>query len=253
MNTKVPKKVEGEKYLVIRSNVPKDLDYPKYRQYLRYDFCYLCAYCTITESEASSIRFTIDHYEPQNAKPELKNEYDNLMWSCDSCNTRKGDRCPPQSAREDGIRFFRPDKDVFTEHFELLETKISHLTKAAWYTIEALDLNRQGLRRLRDIRKRLYACDEAVLAGIRALTTFQIDRLPTNIRGPALRAIKNIDESQEEIAARLEQILREDARSPFLDEDLDAGKRAIERGENLRELEALHPGVWRGRNSKEKA
>lgn len=97
--------------LVTRSEVPACLPYSEYRPYLRYDFICSCAYCTMTESEAQAIRFTIDHYHPQNARPDLIDEYSNLMYACDECNTRKGDRYPPTSAQTNGIRFFRPDQD----------------------------------------------------------------------------------------------------------------------------------------------
>ena len=61
-----------------------------------------------------AIRFTIDHYEPRSARPELENDYNNLMYCCDTCNSLKGDRCPPQSARHDGFRFYRPDNQQQT-------------------------------------------------------------------------------------------------------------------------------------------
>ncbi|MGC1294505.1 MAG: hypothetical protein WA869_05640 [Alloacidobacterium sp.] len=57
--------------LVERSVVPKGLQYGNYKKYLRYDFMYSCAYCSMSEAEAQAIRFTIDHYEPRNARPEL--------------------------------------------------------------------------------------------------------------------------------------------------------------------------------------
>jgi hypothetical protein len=45
----------------------------------RNDFFYSCAYCTMSEAEAQATRFTVDHYEPKNAQPDLINAYDNLM------------------------------------------------------------------------------------------------------------------------------------------------------------------------------
>jgi HNH endonuclease len=80
--------------LVVRSVVEPVEHYDEYRQVLRFDFFYSCAYCTMTESEARGIRFTIDHYEPQSARRDLVNEYSNLLYACDTCNIRKGNRCP---------------------------------------------------------------------------------------------------------------------------------------------------------------
>lgn len=59
--------------LVVRSAVPVGRPYNEYKRYLRRDFFYSCAYCTIAETEAQAIRFTIDHYEPRNAQPQLEN------------------------------------------------------------------------------------------------------------------------------------------------------------------------------------
>src|ERR1700742_3839727 len=79
---------------VNRSIVPSGLSYPKYLPFLRRDFLYSCGYCTMCEGEAEKIRFTIDHYEPQNARADLVNDYTNLMYACDSCNGRKNDLTP---------------------------------------------------------------------------------------------------------------------------------------------------------------
>jgi 5-methylcytosine-specific restriction endonuclease McrA len=80
--------------LVTRTTVPPAKHYSEYKEVLRQDFFHSCAYCTMAESEAQGIRFTIDHYEPQKARPELINYYDNLMYACEECNLRKGDRYP---------------------------------------------------------------------------------------------------------------------------------------------------------------
>ena len=64
-------------------------NYHEYKQYLRKDFYYSCAYCTITEWKARGIRFEIDHYEPVSAAPHLRNTYTNLMYSCEECNSQR--------------------------------------------------------------------------------------------------------------------------------------------------------------------
>lgn len=232
--------------LVKRTSVSDGLAYTEYKQTLRFDFYYSCAYCCIAEAEAGGVRFTIDHYEPQKARTDLVNCYSNLMWACDECNRRKGDRTPPPAARTQGYRFFRPDSDVHLEHFTLDGNIIRHNTKIAYYTIESLDLNREGLQRIRDIRRRIYACDEAIAGGVRSLMKFPIDRLPTNIRGPALRAIKQLKDTCDAIETAIDGALREQARSHLLDDDYSAEERAKERKVKLQALEGLFPGEWRG-------
>ena len=107
----------GQTALVTRSSVPDALPYNDYKPYLKIDFLYSCAYCTIAESEATTIRFTIDHYEPRRARPDLENRYDNLMYCCDTCNIYKNDITPPANARAAGVRYFRPDTDHRSDHF----------------------------------------------------------------------------------------------------------------------------------------
>ncbi|QWW67956.1 HNH endonuclease [Rhizobium sp. WYJ-E13] len=191
-----------------------------------------------------AIRFTIDHYEPRSARPDLENNYSNLMWACDECNTRKGSRSPPESARSEGLRYFRPDEDYREEHFERTGLRLKGLTQPGDFTIEAVDLNRANLRRLREMRVRIGECDEAVSGGIMALINFPIDRLPPEIRSKVANMAKRFSDAQAEQAQSIDDILRERAHSPFLDEVDDAAEQN-QRKARLREYEALYPDAWR--------
>lgn len=241
--TTVP--VEASSPLVSRSDVPGNLEYPEYREFLRYDFFYSCAYCTMSESEAQAIRFAIDHYEPRKARPELEHQYDNLMYSCDPCNERKGDRCPPVTARADGYRFFRPDQDVFGDHFALKGIRLEPKTNVGMYSVEALDLNREGLRRLRDIRARITKCDRLVAAGILALRNFPLDQLPKSVKGKASRAIKQARNMETTLVTSIDALLRKHAHSELIDPDKNSETRAKERSAKLAGLQALYGGRWR--------
>jgi hypothetical protein len=238
--------VRASSALVTRSDVPAGLLYPQYRKYLRYDFIYSCAYCTMSEAEAHAIRFTIDHYEPRNARPDLLDEYENLMYSCDECNSRKGDRCPPPQARVDGYRFFRPDRDLHQEHFQRSGVRLEGKSNIGRYSLEALDLNRLGLRRLRELRERLTECHSLVVDGVLGLRKFPIDRLPPRIKGAAFRAINQAGAAAIQIADDIDSLLRDYARSPLIDQDPEAQARAEERVTNLERFQALYPGEkWR--------
>lgn len=239
-----------EVVLVERSTVPADLQYGEYRQYLRHDFFYSCAYCTMSEAEARAIRFTIDHYEPRNARPDLVHEYNNLMYSCDECNKRKGDRCPPPNARADGYRFFRPDQDAYNNHFQLSGIRVGAKSHVGEYSIQALDLNRLALRRLREIRERLTNCDRLVAEGVRGLRKFHIDRLPPSIKGAAMRAIGQADNFANEIVKEIDSLLRNHARSELIDTDPESKSRAQERTNKLKEMQSLHAGSWRAPRKK---
>jgi hypothetical protein len=237
--------------LIVRSQVPAGKPYNEYRATLRWDFFYSCAYCTMTEAEAQAIRFTIDHYEPSSACPDLENNYENLMYACDECNLRKGDRYPPAGARVAGYRFFRPDHDFRDEHFEQSDLRLEPKTKTGQFSIEALDLNRHSLRRLRDIRDRLLGALQSVEAGVLMLRRFPIDQLPPPIRGRVIRAVRQAENTQAKIMDEVDTLLREYARSPLLDQEdvVGAEARRRERLDSLKSIEALHPGVWRGRNT----
>jgi hypothetical protein len=236
--------------LVTRSAVPAGLQYSDYRKYLRYDFIYSCAYCTMSEAEAQAIRFTIDHYEPRNARPDLKDEYANLMYSCDECNVRKGDRCPPYQARADGYRFFRPDQDLHQEHFQPDGLRLEAKSNVGYYTLEALDLNRSPLRRLREIRERLTQCDHLVVRGVLGLRKFHIDRLPPSVKGAALRAIRQVGVVADTIANDIDSLLRDYASSPLIDPDPESKAHAEERAAKLQRLQALYPENWRAPRKK---
>lgn len=231
--------------LVARTAVPDGKPYLSYKYILRYDFFHCCAYCTISESEAQGFRFTIDHYEPQNSRPDLKDTYSNLMWSCDTCNQRKSDRTPPQAARDAGVRFFRPDHDRYSDHFERSGLRLNPLSKAADFTIDALDLNRSALRRLRKIRTTLYECESAITAGFMGLRTYKLDRLPARLRFRAMKAIKQLQVEHENVVRIIDAVLRENAASPLLDPDADALERSEARKRKLAKTEAIYPGDWR--------
>lgn len=240
--------------LVTRTNVPAGLKYTEYRSYLRYDFFHSCAYCTTTEAEAQAIRFTIDHYVPQGARPDLVDEYANLMYACDECNQRKGDRDPPLAAQSAGYRFYRPDMDKFDEHFRigLSGILINPESKTGEYTIEALDLNRHMLKRIRDIRQRLMDCNQFVAEGIRALRNSPIDKLPTNMKAQAAKAIKEATSIAGRFPDEIDNLLRSYAKSELIDGDTgpEEEARLKEREEKLRNIHSLFPVSWRAPRKK---
>jgi hypothetical protein len=227
--------------LIARSKVPVRAKYLEYRQELRYDFFYSCAYCTMSEFEAQSIRMTIDHYEPRNARPDLENDYGNLMYACSLCNERKSDRCPPPESRNDGRRFFRPDSDVREEHFTREDIVLEPLSKVGEFSIAMLDLNRAVLLRLRKIRKRIAECDPLVSGGILALRTFHIDQLPPKIRSRAARAIAKVNDMATAMGDELDAVLRASAKSELLDPDPNAEERAKHRETYMNGIQALYP------------
>lgn len=238
--------------IVIRSQVEQKADYGLYRQELRYDFFYSCAYCTMTEAEGQAVRYVIDHYIPRNARPELTHAYENLMYACDLCNMRKSDRYPPEAARNAGLRYFRPDQDKRSEHFKCEEVELEGVSATGEFTIDELDLNREQLRRLRGLRERLSKCVPLVEAGIMSLRTFQYDQLPPGMRGPAVKAIGRARDLADDLVQDIDEVLRAHAKSEMIDPDEseDGKKRALERVARVKATEGLFPGSWRAPRGK---
>lgn len=233
--------------LVVRSKVKVESDYHKYRETLRYDFFYSCAYCTISEAEASGIGFEIDHYEPQSASGAVA-DYSNLMYACRVCNGRKTSITVPATAKADGYKIFRPDEDIFDDHFELRYAKLSEKTKIGKFTIAAADLNRPALKRIRDIRERLYVSHNMVAKGLRALAGVRIDQLPVRYRSNAHKAISDATDVGKDLTLTIDAILRENAKSPLLDPDPEIALRLASRRELISGLSGLYAGTWLGEN-----
>lgn len=96
---------------------PKPFDYPKqahkrrhaprgyrryrdYRPWLRDEFCFRCVYCMKRETWNEQRReWHLDHFIPQAEDKSLRNDYDNLVFSCASCNMTKRDSRVPDPCR----------------------------------------------------------------------------------------------------------------------------------------------------------
>lgn len=143
------------KAIVLRSPVEAKANYLNYRETLRFDFWYSCAYCSISEVEAGGIGFQIDHYWPTTYKPKLKNDYNNLMWSCQICNRYKSGYYPEEDGLSKGNVILRPDEEDPREHLKLEKYSLESKTHKGEFNIHFLDLNRLQLRRLRKIREKL--------------------------------------------------------------------------------------------------
>lgn len=215
--------------------------YGEYREDLRRDFWFSCAYCSMTEVEAQGVRFTIDHYFAKSKNPELTLVYDNLMWCCDACNIKKGDDWPDGDLISAGFELFRPDVHHPDEHFALDGTTLEPLTPTGEFTAALLDLNRQALHRLRHLRQRLAMSQDAVLAGVRALLHLHPDRLPPAVRSRYLERVDLLKTIADRTLEDVPQMVEAWARSEMIDVDPNAAKRTKERRAWLKGARALAP------------
>lgn len=66
-------------------------DYRRYKPWLRDEFSFRCVYCLNRERWMDTRRgYQIDHFVPQKIRPDLRADYDNLLYLCAACNNLKG-------------------------------------------------------------------------------------------------------------------------------------------------------------------
>ena len=71
-------------------------NYETYRDWLRDEFLFRCVYCLKREQWGTlKGSYAIDHFLPQAIRPDLKRDYNNLLYACASCNAAKGDEIVP--------------------------------------------------------------------------------------------------------------------------------------------------------------
>ena len=63
---------------------------------MRDEFFIRCVYCLKREQWGTlKGSYAIDHFLPQAIRPDLKRDYNNLLYACASCNAAKGDEIVP--------------------------------------------------------------------------------------------------------------------------------------------------------------
>lgn len=235
MNSEITKP-EG---IVNRSIVERKRNYLHHREMLRHDFWYSCAYCSITEVEAGGIGFEIDHYLPQKHRPELKNDYNNLMWSCQKCNRYKGDHNPDQDDILNSRVIIKVDKEDPDDHLIQRDCFLEGKTAKGDFNIIWLFLNRLNLRRLRDIRQKFWAAHREFTSAVTDLLGFRIDRLPAAERANAIELQQYVKNRSYELSTYVVEVIRELGRSPMLDEDPKKKKHLAKRRRYLKEQRAI--------------
>ena len=121
---------------------------------MRDEFSFRCVYCLKRENWGTITGdFDIDHFDPQTTSPTLSLDYENLLYSCHSCNLTKQANLIPGPLRaltDNKVRIY-PDGSI------------TGLTKDSEYIISRLALNRSTMKdwRLRWIRISAIAKDHS--------------------------------------------------------------------------------------------
>jgi hypothetical protein len=86
-----------------------------YRPWLRNEFAVRCVYCLLRGQWGKVTgEFDIEHFRPQVNTPELGLTYDNLLYSCHTCNLLKGEKelpDPTQVLTTENVRV-NPDGSI---------------------------------------------------------------------------------------------------------------------------------------------
>ena len=226
---------------VTRTPVTPGRQYGDYRENLRADFWFACAYCTISEMEASGIGFQIDHFQPTACGGS--DVYDNLMYSCSTCNNRKRDYWPKAATQE---AILKVDIDVPDEHLAADEAdleQVVHLTKKGATTIAVVDLNRQAMRVVRRNRRRLGYSRQLIASGLRHLRGLNVDFLPPAIRFRVRSMVKDLESDTTEVERVVREEVERQCRSELLDTDPELRERTRARREWLKQLGVEGPDL----------
>lgn len=206
--------------VVVRGERRPGLKYGAYREPLRRDFCWSCAYCSRGEMEVSAVGFEIDHHHPQVSAGT--DEYENLYWACRTCNRDKSGfvpRYPPDHRRL--IRADLEDPDAHITLSDDLETAEPR-TDVGQFHVGLLYLNSQQHKRVRRIRRRSNESRRIILHGLRMLRNARLDLIPRELRPMVERLRSRLDAKQNQ----LENALEEKLRSPDADRRSSGEKKA---------------------------
>jgi uncharacterized protein (TIGR02646 family) len=111
------------------------------RELLLEEFDHRCAYC---DSTFESIRGHIDHFYPKSLFPKKAFEWNNLILSCQVCDTSKRDRFPVDASGNPLLIY--PGFDNPNQHIKELDNGLLvGLTEKGEITINLLQLNRPYL------------------------------------------------------------------------------------------------------------
>ena len=149
------------------------------------EFKFRCVYCLKRETWGQvTSEFELDHFEPQSLNPQLKLDYENLVYACRRCNAVKRNQ-----AVADPFRLLRsPFIDT------LPDGSLQGLNRDALRLIRQLDLNSPRLKSWRVMWMRIVAlardCDEGLyrqLVGFPTeLPNLSLLRPPSNTRKAGL-------------------------------------------------------------------
>jgi hypothetical protein len=116
--------------------------YESYRAWLRDEFSFRCVFC-LNREQWGLIRsaWDLDHFMPQHSHPQISFDYENLLYSCRTCNGMKSDQIIPD-----------PCKIAYGECVTVHpDGTIEALNEEGEILIETLRLNNEDYTRFRQL------------------------------------------------------------------------------------------------------
>ena len=113
--------------------------FKKLRQQVAKNADFKCEYC-LTPEFFLATTFHIDHI--RSIKHGGKTISQNLAYACPHCNQNKGSDIASYTEEDELVRLFNPRKDIWNEHFEVLESGIiTPISSVGEATINTLSFN----------------------------------------------------------------------------------------------------------------
>lgn len=109
------------------------VDYSSYKPWLRDEFTFRCVFCLVRERwyPNGDDSFGVDHLIPKSVRDDLSCNYQNLVYSCNRCNSQKHVKIVPDPCAEPMATHLRVNCDG----------TIKALTKRGQLFISAFNLN----------------------------------------------------------------------------------------------------------------
>jgi hypothetical protein len=140
-------------------------NYRAYKADLRKEFGGRCVYCRASDAISGVQGFGVDHYRPKRRFATLATEYLNLYYSCNRCNSNKGQFWPTPQQQKAKVFVPNPCEHVMADHMRFHGSAVAHRSNAGEFTVELLDLNEPDVVKLRDAIIRAVALmDERIRA-----------------------------------------------------------------------------------------
>lgn len=138
---------------------------------LKWEFGFTCPFCLLHQADLVGPHSvektglsTVEHFIPKSVRPDLINEFENLVLACRLCNIARGVK---PLAEENGAKLLNPREEAWAEHFTLEQGQLEPQTPDGDYTKDAYGINDRFRTARRSKRALVLTKAYRVLLGIR--------------------------------------------------------------------------------------